>query len=112
MTCAQGNGVPDKDTDGCYICKTCTCKDGASFSNTCAAKAGYSYITTKEADICNRADKCYRCSYGKSCLNKLAQDDLDNMNTTNLSTKRISTKKDETCPDGYKRVSATVSEDL
>ena len=111
MTCAQGNGVPYKDTDGCYICKTCTCKDGASFSNTCAAKAGYSYITTKEADICNRADKCYRCSYGKSCLNKLVQDDLDNMNTTNLSTKRISTKKDDTCPDGYKRVSTTVSDD-
>ena len=111
MTCAQGNDVPYKDTDGCYICKTCTCKDGASFSNTCAAKAGYSYITTKEADICNRADKCYRCSYGKSCLNKLAQDDLDNQNTANLITKKISTKKDDTCQNGYKRVSTTVSDD-
>ena len=99
----SGEGTPAQDDDGCWICKQCTCPEGWSSSSTCPTKAGYTCVTEKTADTCGRADKCFKYSYGKSCLNKLAQDDLDNNNYTNLSIKRISTNKNEACPDGYVR---------
>ena len=107
----SGEGTPTQDDDGCWICKQCTCPEGWSSSSTCPTKAGYTCVTEKTANTCGRADKCFKYSYGKSCLNKLAQDDLDNNNYANLAIKRISTNPTGTCLDGYEYRYTGVADD-